>query len=197
MLTDWINPDYLEPKRIKELKQECKSAKPYPHLYLRNFFLEEKFAPVTKVLTQQHFERRRSDLFTFGQTLLEDPVLKDFVAFYGSEAFRDYVSLITGVKELQWIDATGFCYGDTDHLLPHDDRMPGRKVAYIVYFSKGFTAKDGGQLDLLKKHGVQKSLVPVYNSILLFPVSKHSLHQVREVIGKKKRYTIAGWFYGR
>ena len=164
---------------------------PFPHFVLKDFFIAEKFAKVKAALLSQKFEKRRSDLFLFSQCMLEDPVLKEFLEFLGSPEFMAYVMELTGVTGLHHIDATGFCYEDGNYLLPHDDRMPGRKVAYIVNFSD---LEENGQLDLFSGNKVVKSYSPSANSIVLFPVGE-TLHQVREVIDAK-RYTIAGWFYG-
>ncbi len=196
MLKDWINEAYLQEKKILALRKQCAAGKPFSHLYLNDFFVPQKIDAVAQALRKLRFDRRRSDLFTFGQTMLKGKVLLEFVEFYNSAGFREYVQRITGVRGLKYIDSTGFCYSDTDYLLPHDDRMPGRKVAYVVNLSSLFSARDGGQLDLFKGHCVGKSYVPRYNSLVLFPVSRKSLHQVREVVSKKKRYTVAGWFYG-
>lgn len=182
----WINANHLKGHEVE--------TAPFPHLVIKDFFDKDKFSKVRDVLVKQKFEKRRSDLFLFSQCLLEDPVLKEFLEFFGSDDFRAYVMELTGVVGLTHIDATGFCYEDSNYLLPHDDRMPGRKVAYVVNFST-LKEEEGGQLDLFDGNKVVKSYSPSENSVVLFPVGDNTLHQVREVIGAK-RYTITGWFHG-
>ena len=40
------------------------------------------------------------------------------------------------------------------------------------------------------------SIVPEYNSLIMFEVSDHSWHQVREILTDIQRLTVTGWFHG-
>ena len=183
---------------VKKLNVQFINAKPFPHIVLTDFFTE-KIEQVRTALLNEHFEEQNSDLYQFQQT--DDcknavrPGLKEFHAFFGSTEFMVLISKITGTK-LKSIDMSGFIYDDTDYLLPHDDRLEGRKIAYIVQLSKNFTKKDGGALQLFKENKVVKSVTPRFNSLIMFKVSPKSVHQVQEVLSDKKRMTLAGWFHG-
>ncbi|CAB1339382.1 unnamed protein product [Coregonus sp. 'balchen'] len=77
------------------------------------------------------------------------------------------------------------------------DDLKKRKEPHITGLS------DGGTLDLFstdghfQPHSVVKSLVPSWNTLVLFEVSPVSFHQVAEVLSEDKcRLSLSGWFHG-
>jgi Rps23 Pro-64 3,4-dihydroxylase Tpa1-like proline 4-hydroxylase len=100
------------------------------------------------------------------------------------------------------LDAMGVIYRDTDRLLCHDDELEGRKIAYILNLSTGFTRKDGGALAILdsdkkgRPRDIVRRVTPTCNTFTFFTVSERSHHMVEEVLVKKDRLTIGGWFHG-
>lgn len=191
---DWVSPFYL--KNVGSLKKDFKSAKPFPHLVLPNFFKNAK--ELKSALLKEKFHYQNSDLFQFYQTndciKAKTGVVQDFNKFFGSKEFLSFISEITG-KKLTSIDMSGFIYGDTDYLLPHDDRLEGRKIAYVVNLSENFTEENGGALVLFKEKKVVKRIAPKFNTLTIFEVSNKSLHEVEEVVDAK-RVSFAGWFHG-
>ena len=96
------------------------------------------------------------------------------------------------------------CFRYTDHLLCHDDELEGRRVAFILYFVKDWSEKDGGTLDLFDRDDfgdpkdIVKRLVPKINSMAFFEVTEKSFHQVAEVLTTdKQRLSVTGWFHGK
>jgi len=90
-------------------------------------------------------------------------------------------------------------YGPADYLLCHDDKLKGRRFAYILYLvDEEWNEEDGGHLDLMDKTGtaVVKSLLPKRGQLVIFEVCPGSFHQVREVIGTRTRKSVTGWFMG-
>ena len=193
---EWVNGVYQ--KNIAGLRKQFAANKPFPHLVLGNFFTK-KIMAVEDSLLKQSFAEQNSDLFQFQQTddvsKLNNSVLREFHSFFSSRVFLSFISQVTN-KKLKSIDMSGFIYDDTDYLLPHDDRLDGRKIAYIVNLSRNFTKGDGGALQLFKGKKVVKSIVPTYNAFTIFEVSSKSLHQVEEVKSNKQRLSFAGWFHG-
>ena len=189
-----ISPKYADPAKLKKKFV----AKPFPHLAIPNFFSKE-IDKVPKALLKEKWHDIDSDLFKFKQTddckKAKQKVVKYFYKYLNSKEFLTYMSELTGIK-LKWTSMTGFIYSDTDYLLPHDDRLQGRKVAYIANFSKNFTKEDGGALQLFKGKKIVKELTPTYNTLTIFKVSPKSLHKVQEVFSKKKRISLSGWFHG-
>ena len=172
--------------------------KSFPYLIINNF-LDKRFAiKLLNELKNENFEFKNSDLFEFYQTKdLENTNNTKLMAFYdmlNSKEFKNYLLKLTGVKALAKIDCSGFIYKNTNYLLPHDDRLETRKLAYVYYLSE-FKKKDGGSLDLFNKEKVVKSIVPKFNSLVIFKVIKNkTYHQVSEVLTDKERLSIAGWF---
>lgn len=181
---------------LEKLKKEFKKAKPFPHLVLKNLFKDIEI--VKEALLNEPFAEQNSDLFQFQQTddisKSKNLILREFHKRFSSKEFLKLISEITG-KKLNSIDMSGFIYDDTDYLLPHDDRLEGRKIAYIVQLST-LKASDGGRLQFFKDKKIVKSIVPQENTLVIFEVSDKSLHQVEEVKTNAKRISFAGWFHG-
>ncbi len=202
MLDKWINLQHI--KNNANLRKQFLENKPFSHLVLGNFFNEKRINKVLAALKQESFAEKNSDLFQFKQTAdikhSRNKVLQEFHKFFSSKEFLSFISELTGIR-VSSIDMSGFIYGDTDHLLPHDDRLEGRKIAYILNLTKNFNKEDGGSLDLFgfrnnKPTNVLKSIPPTFNTLTIFKVQKNSFHQVSEVLSKKKRFSFGGWFHG-
>jgi Rps23 Pro-64 3,4-dihydroxylase Tpa1-like proline 4-hydroxylase len=199
----FVHPEYLDVPAVRTLSTKFPQAKPFPHMVLRDFFSPVKISRVRQELLRQNFEFKESDLFRLHQTAdistLPNKTLQEFYQFFNSREFCAYISAITKTKVTR-ADMSGFIYSSTDHLLPHDDRLEGRKIAYIVNLSEGFTKKDGGALSFFagknnRPTRIAQSFTPTNNTLFLFKVSPKSFHQVDEVLTDKKRVSFAGWFY--
>jgi Rps23 Pro-64 3,4-dihydroxylase Tpa1-like proline 4-hydroxylase len=199
----WVNPEYLDESARQKLRNAFPGAMPFPHMVLHEFFSPARIKRVRDELLKQAFIFKESDLFRFHQTAdissLPNKALEDFYAFFNSKDFCAYISQITSTR-VSRADMSGFIYSSTDHLLPHDDRLEGRKIAYVVNLSQGFTKKDGGALSFFSTKNnrpvrIVQSFTPTFNTLFLFKVTPKSFHQVDEVLSDKKRVTIAGWFY--
>lgn len=204
-ITQWTNPFHLQQKNF--LRRRFIEAKPFPHLVLHDFLLQPKAMSLLRALRQEQWRLKDADLFRFHQThdlqSSSNTFIRDYYRFFSSRAFLQFIETITSTTPLRSIDAAGQTYAAGDHLLPHDDRLAGRKIAYVLNLTKGFTEKDGGQLDFFSCHqktgdpaAIAKSFTPRFNTLFLFRVSEHSFHQVREVLSNKKRVSIGGWFHG-
>ena len=207
MLNEWISGNYLKKETIDSLKKTFSNNKPFQHLVLKDFFIDKKIIPILFALENEEFVFKNTDLFQFKQTKhdtknSEVQDLKEFYKFFSSVEFGEYVSNLTGIKiKLGKIDMSGFVYSKTDYLLPHDDRLEGRKIAYILNLTEKFKKSDGGKLQLFnvknkKPFKIIKSYIPTFNTLTLFEVSEISFHQVEEVMSHKDRISLAGWFHG-
>jgi Rps23 Pro-64 3,4-dihydroxylase Tpa1-like proline 4-hydroxylase len=205
MLRDWLNEEYLQEKKIKELYRKFKSNKPFPYLELRDFIKDGKVRVLSRALSHEPFSPKESDLFKFAQThdfvSTSNTVLKEFRDFLASKELILFMEKITGERlKSGTVDCGGSLYQKTDYLLPHDDQLEGRKIAYIYYLST-LTKNDGGALEMLgsknkKATKVVKKLYPSFNTFKLFKVSPISFHQVEEVVSENQRISINGWFHG-
>ncbi|MDO8556443.1 MAG: 2OG-Fe(II) oxygenase family protein [Nanoarchaeota archaeon] len=182
-----------------------KEHSPFPHVVVKNFLFPKKAEAIAQALRKEVFTAKDSDLFKFRQTKeiasSKNRVLQEFYHLLQSAEMLKYIEQLTTVKGLRSIDMSGFIYSDTDYLLCHDDRLEGRKVAYIYYLSEDFSKQDGGALQLFSsknKHPskIAKKILPTFNALMVFPVTPVSFHQVQEIMSKKERLTLAGWFHG-
>lgn len=194
-----LNSKYLTEKNIRTLGIEYQKNKPFPHLVLKNFFNRKFIDKVAEELKKEKFQYLESDLFSFSQThdlsQTKNKILKRFYYFLNSIEFKQYLRLITGIEAFSTIDCSGFIYNSTDYLLPHDDRLETRKIAYVLNLSRNFTDKYGGALEFFNKNKVCKSIVPNFNTFTIFKVKTNkTFHQVKEVVSKKERLSVAGWF---
>ena len=206
MLKNWISNNYLKKQIINRVNRNFTNAKPFRYIVLKDFFDKKKLINVLNSLLKEEFAEKNADLFQFKQTeetsLTKDNVLKDFYNFFSSKEFGEYISKITGLKlDLGKIDMAGFVYQKTDYLLPHDDQLEGRKIAYVINLSNNFKRKDGGRLQFFSSkndnpYKIIKSFIPNLNNFVLFEVSRHSFHQVEEVMNNKDRVSLTGWFHG-
>lgn len=203
-LEQWVNPKYLDQKNRKSLKSKFIANTPFEHLELTDFFVKQKAAMLLESLSKEQFFEKESDLFKFLQTndmaSTSISLLQEFHALLRSNEFIELMQDLTGLKLKNSIDLAGNIYQDTDFLLCHDDKLEGRKIAFLIYLSD-MSPKDGGQLNLFdsKKNlpdKVAKKIVPKFNSFTFFKVSPKSFHSVGEVVSDTQRITFNGWFHG-
>ncbi|VDN23152.1 unnamed protein product [Gongylonema pulchrum] len=199
-----INPMYLTNEFAADFRKilagESESSKPFPHISLPNFLMSMKFlGALRQELDRTRYRRIENDLYSLNQT--------DDLANY--DAAKDFIKtdVLQWLKSVSKIDLnsdvaiTGSCYKNTDLLLPHDDQCEGRAIAFVLYLSPNWKEADGGQLVLYETDdqnnpkSIVKSMNPVENTLLLFPVSPRSWHMVTEVTSQKERISLHGWFH--
>ena len=195
----------LLPQEISKLEKRFKAAQPFPHVVIENFMADNSHKQLLSALKSEKFSRKDMDLFSFSQTgnlfHSKNQVVKGAVEAFSSPRFSSPISAISGIKlRAGAVDVSGALYEKTDYLLCHDDRLEGRKIAFILYLSKSFTQADGGALVFLSSKGNHpgKKLIaypPLENSLMIFEVSRKSWHEVEEVWSDNKRYTIGGWLH--
>lgn len=198
----WVNEYYLEPEVIEGKRREFKKARPFPHLELKNFLLEDKAELIMHGLATERFFEKQADLFSMKQTndlaSSNSESLLEVRRFLMSKPFVSLLRELTGLKlKTGKIDLHGSLYESTDFLLCHDDRLEGRKLAFLHYLSD-FKLEDGGALALKNENlDTTRRILPKYNTFAFFEVSPTSYHEVEEVIADKQRVAIGGWYHGQ
>ncbi|XP_061737449.1 prolyl 3-hydroxylase OGFOD1 [Nerophis ophidion] len=180
---------------------------PFRHCVIKNFICGENFLKnLQRELLTLNFHTKSNDLYKFKQSddlrkRTEPHISGIRSALFGQ--FRLWLEEVLGVKLEPTVDISCAKYEYTDVLLCHDDELEGRRVAFILYLVPQWQSSDGGSLDLYTtdRHyqplSVAKSLVPSWNTLVLFEVSPVSFHQVSEVLSEDKcRLSISGWFHG-
>ncbi len=201
---NWLNSEYFSEDKIRKLQTSFSSSKPFPHLELPNFFKQKKIIELLQALSEQEFFVKQSDLFQFSQTAdllyAKDKTIQEFVALLSSPKFIDLMEGITKMKLNKKVDLFGSIYQDTDFLLPHDDQLPGRKIAFMLYLND-LDEKDGGAVAFYESKNktptkIAKRIIPKAGALVFFEVSPLSIHTVEEVLSDTQRITLSGWFYG-
>lgn len=197
----WLQEPYHIERKQLLLCKAFKTAQPFSHLILPDLFSEEKLIPVVQAIQQLSFFPKAADLFQFKHSAdfsgIQQPILREFRDVLRSPEFMAFIEQITGVQlKKDVIDVAASLYQDTDFLLCHDDRLENRSLAFILYFST-LTKDQGGALCLYDaQEKLAKRIVPKWNTLVLFRVSKKSLHAVEEVIDAQ-RLAVGGWYHGR
>ncbi len=205
MLNEWMNSELLTEEWLSTAGEQYRTATPFPHIQIQDFLKEEQLEAIEEALSNHQFEHKESDLFSLAQTpalnTLADPVLDSYLAFLNSTEFREWMHALTGVMTTPGLlDAFGAIYMDTDYLLPHDDQLDDRKIAYILYLTS-LTQEQGGALALYTDENghpaeVVKRYPPQRNALNVFTVTDTSWHEVEEVTADTHRVSIGGWLRG-
>ncbi len=198
----WINKGYVQKGVRSSLIEKFGGAKPFPHLELKGFLRKEAAQKLLLALSRERFIEKEADLFKLKQTddmaSTDQKELLGFRGFLLSEGFIGYLESITKCPlKRKTIDLSGSLYEDTDYLLCHDDLLEGRKIAFLFYLS-GMGRQHGGALALLDKRlKVKKRIYPARGTFAFFEVSSRSFHEVEEVVSKRQRIAIGGWFHAQ
>lgn len=182
-------------------------SKPFRICRISNIFKNERFIENLKCELENYDHKRKvTDLYQFEKT---DDLCRasDYCSQMLYKSFQkdlaSWMECNTNIKLNKTISMSSARYYETDYLLCHDDNMGDRRIAYILYLSKGWTEEDGGALELFdtdadgSPNKVVRSLIPEYNSLVFFEVVDNSYHQVAEVITDDKcRWSVNGWFHG-
>ncbi|XP_040925978.1 prolyl 3-hydroxylase OGFOD1 isoform X2 [Betta splendens] len=180
---------------------------PFTHCIIKNFVSSDTFVEnLQRELLDLNFREKSNDLYKFKQSddlkkRTEPHIAGLRAALFGR--FRSWLSDVLGVELEPTVDISCARYEYTDVLLCHDDELEGRRVAFILYLVPPWQSSDGGTLDLyttdsnFQPQSIVKSLVPSWNTLVLFEVSPVSFHQVSEVLSQDKcRLSLSGWFHG-
>ncbi|KAF3686398.1 Prolyl 3-hydroxylase OGFOD1 [Channa argus] len=187
-----------------DLELDCH---PFPHCIIKNFLISETFVEnLQRELLDLNFHEKSNDLYKFKQSddlrKTPEPHIAGLrAALFGQ--FRCWLGEMLGVELEPTVDISCARYEYTDVLLCHDDELEGRRVAFILYLVPPWESSDGGTLDLyttncnFQPQKIVKSLLPCWNTLVLFEVSPVSFHQVSEVLSQEKcRLSLSGWFHG-
>ena len=180
-------------------------SSPFPHVVVRNFLDSPTLDLAIDALAGLEYDFKESDLFSYWASVeltdVNHPAINIIRDDLGDQTWRKKVAESFKVKKLSSIDMAAYVYGLGDFLLPHDDQVEGRIIAYSLHLTPEITDKMGGALNIFKadKNGKSKladSLIPEYNSLIMFEVSDRSWHEVNEIVMDIQRLTVTGWYHG-
>lgn len=118
-------------------------------------------------------------------------------AFQTSE-MRRFFETVSGLS-IGWSDDFGaHRMIEGDFLRPHSDDNRHRRLALVIYLSKGWQREYGGLLRLAHPDGSFTEVEPRYNSIIAFDVLASPAHLVTPITiapARWQRFTIGGWYH--
>ena len=197
----WFDFDNWEHDR---LRQEWDNASPFPHLILDNALSGDALERLRQAVENEPHSPYRNTLYEMmaSNVLVQHPTLSDFQAALEQPLCMDAMTTISG-HSLSYVDLRSYVYLRGSFLLPHSDLGPSarRRIAYTLYLSN-HDEFEGGELvlydctfrgDDLVKTKPAVTIEPLKGRLVLFEVSKRSMHEVMEVtLGT--RISITGWF---
>jgi hypothetical protein len=178
---------------------------PYPHVIVKDFLDESTLDLVIDALAGLEYDFKESDLFSYWASVeltdIDHPAINILRDDLGDELWRKKVAEAFSSKPLSSIDMAAYVYGLGDFLLPHDDQVEERIIAYSLHLTPEITEDMGGSLQIFNvdennNSKIADSIIPEYNSLIMFEVSKHSWHQVGEILQDIQRLTVTGWYHG-
>ena len=84
-------------------------------------------------------------------TDIDHPALNVLREDLGDKVWRTEVAKAFQVSKLSKIDMAAYVYGLGDFLLPHDDQVENRVIAYSLHLTPDLEEEDGGSLDLFEE----------------------------------------------
>ena len=222
----------------KRFVREYANSTPYKHAVINNLVEDGLLRGVRhEIRAHVHFTPKETDIYKIHQSgdlanldgcddseLKRLPSLLKLRDAIYSEAFRDYVSAVTGCGALSGTktDMAVNVYTPGCFLLCHDDVIGSRKVSYILYLTDPddpWKPEWGGALRLypttemgeakIPAADAGKTIPPAWNQLSFFAVQPgESFHDVEEVyhapLGdtnaskedeRRVRMAISGWFH--
>ena len=117
--------------------------------------------------------------------------------FVNSEEMLSFIASISGRSDLNSADAHFTRYTPGQFLTRHKDDITaeGRRIAYVMGFSKDWHPDWGGLLNFYEDDGSGRDFwIPAFNSLSLFDVRHvHSVSYVTP-FAKQQRLSLTGWF---
>ncbi|RDA85358.1 hypothetical protein CP532_6411 [Ophiocordyceps camponoti-leonardi (nom. inval.)] len=219
--------------------EEYASSSPYKHAVIHNLVDDALLRSVREeIQANVQFAPKETDIYKIHQSgdlanldgldeesMAKLPSLRTLRDAVYSEAFRNYVSAITGCGPLSGrkTDMAINVYTPGCYLLCHDDVIGSRRVSYILYLTdpdEPWQPQWGGALRLYPVEELQgkdgqiartplpdpvKVIPPAWNQLSFFAVQPgESFHDVEEVFyaepgaageGNRVRMAISGWFH--
>jgi Rps23 Pro-64 3,4-dihydroxylase Tpa1-like proline 4-hydroxylase len=123
-------------------------------------------------------------------------LLDQFATFMSSAPALNVLREITGIADVDFVDAQATGYRPGDFLTAHHDEVAGknRRAAYVLGLSRNWRTEWGGLLLFHDdRDDVAAGLLPRFNCLNLFAVPRtHSVSQVASYAGGV-RLSVTGW----
>ncbi|KAI5161970.1 prolyl 3-hydroxylase /prolyl 3,4-dihydroxylase [Nematocida ausubeli] len=184
---------------------------PFYHRVVDNFLPQDLFEKVHQEALSREYFKKNTDLFHFYQTyeLKNDASFQPFLEFLKDKMDIDLCNIKKEVKEKR-MDLFASIYKSGDFLLPHDDCVGQRVLAFSFYLNDPLAStsdeagaekkestdpnEKNGALVLYESDGrtIAKRIAPIANRLVIFEVSGRSYHEV-EMMTRGTRMALTGW----
>lgn len=189
---------------------------PFPSIYIDAFFNEEflnkvleEFPDLTNKADYKFADANQGKLATKGEYKL-GPNAKEFIRFMNSQPFLDFLSEMTGIKNLlpdptlagggyHEIKPGGFLKVHAD-FNKHPDYKLDRRLNVLVYLNKDWKEEYGGHFELWNEDmtNCEKKILPLFNRLAAFSTTSRSYHGHPDPLTcpeDKSRKSIALYYY--
>ena len=123
-------------------------------------------------------------------------LLYEFYDYLRGPGFMGFARSLTGNKALNDIYAHATLYTEGNFLKLHEDVTDNddRRFAYVFGFTRDWKSDMGGLTHFLDDNGaVVETLVPDFNTLMIFSVpAPHLVSQVSPWV-RQSRYSVTGW----
>ena len=181
---------------MPELSKKYQGANPYPHIVLENFLdpgvLKECIAEFNRLnetdgwINYKHYNEDKRGL---NKIDVLPETIKATINELNSPAFLEWLSVITGIKNLQKDDALegggihqstrgGFLNMHADFTVHPHHRNWQRRVNVLVYLNEDWKEDWGGKLELWDRNmkACEESVTPIFNRCVIFNTDADSYH---------------------
>lgn len=127
-------------------------------------------------------------------------LLDDVFEIINGPPMLDFVRQVTGISGLVKADAQATLYAPGHFLSAHNDfdAAKGRRVAYVMQFTKAWRPDWGGMLQFFDAAGnVVDGFLPRFNALMLFTVPQDHAVTYVPPFAPVGRFAITGWFMDR
>jgi Rps23 Pro-64 3,4-dihydroxylase Tpa1-like proline 4-hydroxylase len=197
-INDLTMDTFLPLARMEEVGETGYSsyinAKPFPHVVFDNFFdpalLEQILGefPTPEAIRWQKFDNAQEIKLASSKEASFGPMTRLFMYHLNSMTFLNFLSRITGVKNL--IPDPGFEGGGLHQILrggklgvhadfnKHRDFNLDRRLNLLLYLNKDWREEYGGHLQLFDR-GVTRceaKVLPIFNRMMVFGTTDFTFH---------------------
>jgi hypothetical protein len=182
-------------ERLPALREQYKSARPYPHIYLEDF-LDPEVAMQARAafpavqdegwIHYVHVNERKHGL---NKNDLLPPFLRNLIAELNRPEFAALLSELTGIPGLKPDDSLeggglhqsqrgGFLNVHADFTIHPHRRTWQRRVNLLIYLNEDWPAEYGGDLELWERDmsGCAVKIAPRFNRAVIFNTDADSYH---------------------
>ena len=164
----------------------------------KNFFSEKIFSIIKNKIKNINYKFYSNDLYEFYKTEDFSKInLEEIRKIFLDKKVLEFLEKKFKIKiNKNKIDIHSLKLKKNNYLLPHNDKVKNRKIAFILYLSN-LKKNEGGEFCFVNEKKILKKIIPQKNLFLCFQVDDNSLHLIKEVEKDIERITIGGWYYER